>query len=110
VLWSTRPFARVWPSGCRVNNAGTNGRLGPITDQTARSYAATSTECFSGCPEHEARVRVIQAQGSGRQLANISSTYGHAGAAGASVLCRHSTPVRSITKSVAPKFANRDAA
>ena len=32
-----------------VNNAGTEGQVGPITDQTAESYARRSKRTFSAC-------------------------------------------------------------
>src|SRR3984893_10897809 len=66
-----------------VNNAGSEGQVGPITDQTAESYAATFDTNVLGVilsMKHE----VMQGQGSG-SIINISSTYGHEGAAGASV-------------------------
>ena len=65
-----------------VNNAATEGQVGLITDQTAESYAATFDTNVLGvllCMKHE--VRVMQKQGSGN-IINISSTYGHEGAAG----------------------------
>jgi NAD(P)-dependent dehydrogenase (short-subunit alcohol dehydrogenase family) len=68
-----------------VNNAGTEGQVGPIIDQTAETYAATFDTNVLGVilsMKHEARV--MQKQGSG-SIINISSTYGHEGAAGASV-------------------------
>jgi NAD(P)-dependent dehydrogenase (short-subunit alcohol dehydrogenase family) len=77
----------------------TEGQVGPITDQTAESYAATM---FSGVilsMKHE--VRVMQGQGSG-SIINISSTYGHEGAA---VYVGSKHAVKGITKSVALEIA-----
>ena len=84
-----------------VNNAGTEGQVGPITDQTAESYAATFDTNVLGVilsTKHE--VRVMQKQGSG-SIINVSSTYGHEGAAGASVYVGSKHAVEGITKSVA---------
>src|SRR6201986_3066960 len=88
-----------------VNNAGTEGRPGPITDQTAESYAATFDTNVLGVllsMKHEARV--MQGQRSGT-IVNISSTYGHEGAAGASIYVGSKQPVEGITKSVALELA-----
>src|ERR1700737_2843662 len=52
--------------------------------------------------KHE--VRVMQRQGSG-SIINISSTYGHEGAAGASVYVGSQHAVEGITKSVALELA-----
>jgi NAD(P)-dependent dehydrogenase (short-subunit alcohol dehydrogenase family) len=84
-----------------VNNAGTEGQVGPITDQTAESYAATfDTNVLGVILSMKHEVRVMQGQGSG-SIINISSTYGHEGAAGASVYVGSKHAVEGITKSVA---------
>ena len=88
-----------------VNNAGTEGRGGPITDQTAESYAATfDTNVLGVLLSMKHEVRVMQGQGSG-SIINISSTYGHEGAAGASVYVGSKHAVEGITKSVALEIA-----
>src|SRR5271166_111225 len=88
-----------------VNNAGTEGRVGPITDQTAESYAATfDTNVLGVILSMKHEVRVMQGQGSG-SIINISSTYGHEGAAGASVYVGSKHAVEGITKSVALEVA-----
>ena len=88
-----------------VNNAGTEGRPGPITDQTAESYAATfDTNVLGVLLSMKHEVRVMQGQGSG-SIINISSTYGHEGAAGASVYVGSKHAVEGITKSVALEVA-----
>src|SRR5437667_6249432 len=82
-----------------VNNAGTEGRVGPITDQTAESYAATfDTNVLGVILSMKHEVRVMQAKGSG-SIINISSTYGHEGAPGASVYVGSKHAVEGITKS-----------
>jgi NAD(P)-dependent dehydrogenase (short-subunit alcohol dehydrogenase family) len=84
-----------------VNNAGTEGKPSPITDQTTESYAATfDTNVLGVLLSMKHEVRVMQGQGSGN-IINISSTYGHEGAAGASVYVGSKHAVEGITKSVA---------
>jgi NAD(P)-dependent dehydrogenase (short-subunit alcohol dehydrogenase family) len=88
-----------------VNNAGTEGQVGPITDQTAETYAATfDTNVLGVLLSMKHQVRVMQEQGSGN-IVNISSTYGHQGAAGASVYVGSKHAVEGITKSVALEVA-----
>jgi NAD(P)-dependent dehydrogenase (short-subunit alcohol dehydrogenase family) len=88
-----------------VNNAGTEGEVGPITDQTAESYAATfDTNVLGVLLSMKHEVRVMKKQGSG-SIINISSTYGHEGAAGASVYVGSKHAVEGITKSVALELA-----
>jgi NAD(P)-dependent dehydrogenase (short-subunit alcohol dehydrogenase family) len=90
-----------------VNNAGTEGQPGPITDQTAQTYAATfDTNVLGVLLSMKHEVRVMQQQGSGN-IVNVSSTYGHEGAAGASVYVGSKHAVEGITKSVALEVAKR---
>ncbi len=89
-----------------VNNAGSEGQPGPITAQTAESYAATFDTNVLGVllsVKHEARV--MQAQGAG-SIVNISSSYGHEGAAYASVYAASKHAVEGITKSAALELAS----
>jgi NAD(P)-dependent dehydrogenase (short-subunit alcohol dehydrogenase family) len=89
-----------------VNNAGTEGRPGPITDQTAESYAATfDTNVLGTLLSVKHELRVMQAQGSG-SIINISSTYGHEGGAGASVYVASKHAVEGMTKSAALEAAS----
>jgi NAD(P)-dependent dehydrogenase (short-subunit alcohol dehydrogenase family) len=88
-----------------VNNAGTEGQVGPITDQTAETYAATfDTNVLGVILSMKYEVRAMQGQGSG-SIINISSTYGHEGAAGASVYVGSKHAVEGISKSVALEIA-----
>jgi NAD(P)-dependent dehydrogenase (short-subunit alcohol dehydrogenase family) len=88
-----------------VNNAGTEGHVGPITDQTPESYAATfDTNVLGVILSMKHEVRVMQGQGRG-SIVNISSTYGHEGAAGAAVYVGSKHAVEGITKSVAMETA-----
>jgi NAD(P)-dependent dehydrogenase (short-subunit alcohol dehydrogenase family) len=88
-----------------VNNAGTEGQPGPVVDQTAESYAATFDTNVLGTllsMKHELRVMTAQKSGS---VINISSTYGHEGAASASVYAGSKHAVEGITKSAALEVA-----
>ncbi len=68
-----------------VNNAGTEGLRGLVTEQTAESYAATfDTNVLGVLLSMKHELRVMLAQGSG-SIVNVSSAYGSVGAAGASV-------------------------
>ena len=88
-----------------VNGAGTEGQVGPITDQTAESFAATfDTNVLGVVLSMKHEVRAMQAQGSGN-IINISSTYGHEGAAGASIYVGAKHAVEGITKSAALELA-----
>jgi len=84
-----------------VNAAGTEGRPGPVIEQSAESYAATfDTNVLGTLLSMKHELRVMQAQGRG-SIINISSTYGHEGAAGASVYAASKHAVEGLTKSAA---------
>jgi NAD(P)-dependent dehydrogenase (short-subunit alcohol dehydrogenase family) len=100
-----RTVARFGRLDVAVNNAATEGHVGPITDQTAESFAATfETNVLGVVLSMKHELRAMQAQGSGN-IINISSTYGHEGAAGASIYVGAKHAVEGITKSVALEFA-----
>jgi NAD(P)-dependent dehydrogenase (short-subunit alcohol dehydrogenase family) len=88
-----------------VNNAGTEGKTGPVTEQTAESYAATFDTNVLGTllsMKHELRVMLPQGSGS---IVNVSSAYGSVGAAGASVYVASKHAVEGMTKSAALEVA-----
>jgi len=97
--------ARFGRIDAAVNTAGTEGRPGPVTEQTAASYAATfDTNVLGTLLSMKHELRVMQAQGHG-SIINISSTYGHEGAAGASVYAASKHAVEGLTKSAALEAA-----
>ncbi|MDB5393793.1 MAG: putative dehydrogenase [Rhodospirillales bacterium] len=89
-----------------VNNAGTEGKPGPATEQSAETYAATfDTNVLGTVLSMKHELRVMQAQGSG-SIVNISSTYGHQGTSGASIYVASKHAVEGLTKSVALEAAS----
>src|SRR6202521_2544871 len=97
--------ARFGRLDAAVNTAGTEGHPGPVTEQSADSYAATFDTNVLGTllsMKHEMRVMIAQGSGS---IINISSTYGHLGARGASVYSASKHAVEGLTKSAALEAA-----
>src|ERR1700745_866908 len=77
--------ARFGRLDAAVNSAGTEGKPGPVTEQTADSYAATfDTNVVGTLLSMQNALRVMLGQHSG-SFVNVSSTYGHAGTRNASV-------------------------
>jgi NAD(P)-dependent dehydrogenase (short-subunit alcohol dehydrogenase family) len=88
-----------------VNNAGTEGLPGLVTEQTAESYADTFDTNVLGVllsMKHELRVMLPQGSGS---IVNISSAYGSVGAAGVSAYVASKHAVEGLTKSAALEVA-----
>jgi NAD(P)-dependent dehydrogenase (short-subunit alcohol dehydrogenase family) len=101
-----RTVARFGRLDAAVNNAGTEGQPGPVTQQTAETYGATfDTNVLGTLLSMKHELRVMQAQGSG-SIVNISSTYGHEGGAGASVYVASKHAVEGMTKSAALEAAH----
>jgi NAD(P)-dependent dehydrogenase (short-subunit alcohol dehydrogenase family) len=84
-----------------VNNAGTEGKPGPVTEQTAETYAATfDTNVLGTLLSLKHELRAMQGQGSG-SIVNISSTMGERGAANMSLYTGSKHAVEGITKAAA---------
>ena len=84
-----------------VNNAGTEGKSGPVTEQSAESYAATFDTNVLGTVlsiKHELRVMQTQRHGS---ITNLSSTLGHKAAPGVSLYVASKHAVEGLTKAAA---------
>jgi NAD(P)-dependent dehydrogenase (short-subunit alcohol dehydrogenase family) len=84
-----------------VNNAGTEGQLAPIVEQTSTNYEDTFSVNVLGTLlslKHEMRVMLAQGAGS---IINLSSIAGQVGIAGASVYAASKHAVEGLTKSAA---------
>jgi NAD(P)-dependent dehydrogenase (short-subunit alcohol dehydrogenase family) len=94
-------IARFGHLDVAVNCAGTEGKPGPVTEQTAETYAATfDTNVLGTLLSMKHEMRVMLNQGSGN-IVNVSSTYGRTGAAGASIYEASKHAVEGLTKSAA---------
>src|SRR5947209_17560637 len=97
--------ARFGRLDAAVNTAGTEGQPGPVTEQSADSYAATfDTNVLGTLLSMKHELRVMLAQGSG-SIINVSSTFGQTGGAGASVYAASKHAVEGLTKSAALEAA-----
>jgi NAD(P)-dependent dehydrogenase (short-subunit alcohol dehydrogenase family) len=84
-----------------VNNAGTEGQFGPITEESTANFEATFGTNVLGtllALKHEMRVMLKQRAGS---IVNLSSMGGKVGLAGASVYVASKHAVEGLTKSAA---------
>src|ERR1700675_2843296 len=96
-----RAVARFDRLDIAVNNAGTEGKPGPLTNVSVETYSAMFDTNVLGVVlslKHE--LRVMQPQGSG-SIVNISSTMGERGAANFSLYTGSKHAVEGITKAAA---------
>jgi NAD(P)-dependent dehydrogenase (short-subunit alcohol dehydrogenase family) len=97
--------ARFGRLDAAINNAGTEGKPGPVTEQSAESYAATfDTNVLGTLLSMKHELRVMQAQGRG-SIVNLSSTMGSKAALGASMYTASKHAVEGLTKSAALEAA-----
>jgi NAD(P)-dependent dehydrogenase (short-subunit alcohol dehydrogenase family) len=100
-----KTVARFGRLDVAVNAAGTEGKPGPVTEQSAESYATTFDTNVLGTllsMKHELRVMLPKGSGS---IVNVSSAYGSVGAPGASVYVASKHAVEGMTKSAALEVA-----
>jgi NAD(P)-dependent dehydrogenase (short-subunit alcohol dehydrogenase family) len=97
--------ARFGRLDAAVNCAGTEGKPGPITEQTPAGYAAVfDTNVLGTLLSLKHELRVMQAQRAG-SIINISSTMGERGAANMSLYTASKHAVEGLTKSAALEAA-----
>jgi len=100
-----KTVARFGGMDVAVNNAGTEGKPGPVTEQSAESYAATfDTNVLGTLLSMKHELRVMQAHGHG-SIVNLSSTTGSKAVPGASVYTASKHAVEGLTKSAALEAA-----
>lgn len=88
-----------------VNNAGTEGQPGPITEQTATTYSETfDTNVLGVIFSMKHQLKAMQQQGNG-SIINVSSVLGRKGMPGTAVYTASKHAVEGLTKVAALEMA-----
>src|SRR6202167_2416825 len=96
-----KTVARFGRLDVAINNAGNEGKPGPVTEMSAESYAAVfDTNVLGTLLSMKHELRVMQPQGHG-SIVNLSSALGRIGTPGASVYVASKHAVEGLTKSAA---------
>jgi NAD(P)-dependent dehydrogenase (short-subunit alcohol dehydrogenase family) len=89
-----------------VNNAGIEGSIAALTEQSQENYTDTfDTNVLGVVLSLKHQMRIMQAQGKG-SIVNISSVAGHVGIPGASIYVASKHAVEGLTKSAALEGAS----
>jgi NAD(P)-dependent dehydrogenase (short-subunit alcohol dehydrogenase family) len=99
-----RTVVRFGRLDAAVNNAGTEGKPGPVTEQTTETYAAMFDTNVVGTLLSLHELRAMQPQSSG-SIVNISSTVGERGALNMSLYTGSKDAVEGFTKAAALEAA-----